>query len=46
LKDTPIDFGKDVTRANNKQNRIENRDFVSQDPEQARIKTELAIEGI
>lgn len=46
LKDTPLDFGKDVTRANNKQNRIENRDFVSQDPEQARIKTELAIEGI
>lgn len=46
LKDTPLDFGKDVTRANNKQNRIENRDFVSQDPEQSRIKTELAIEGI
>ncbi len=46
LKDTPVDFGKDVTRANNRQNRIENRDFVSQDPEQSRIKAELAIENI
>jgi hypothetical protein len=46
LKDTSPEFGKDVTRANNRQNRIENRDFVSQDPEQVRLKTELAIEGI
>ena len=40
------DFGSDVTRANNRQNRIENRDFVSQDPEQMRIRTELSIDGI
>jgi hypothetical protein len=46
LKDTLPEFEKDVTRANNRQNRIESRDFVSQDPEQVRIKTELAIEGI
>lgn len=46
LKDTPHEFGKEVTRTNNRQNRIENRDFVSQDPEQNRIKAELAIEGI
>lgn len=46
LSNAPDDFGKEVTRTNNRQNRIENRDFVSQDPEQTRIKTELAIEEI
>lgn len=44
--DAPEFFGKEVTRANNRQNRIENRDFVSQDPEQLRIRTELLIENI
>jgi hypothetical protein len=39
-------FGGTVTKTNNKQNRIENRDFVSLDPEQNRSKTELAVEGI
>lgn len=46
LKDTPEDFGKDVTKANNRQNKIENKDFVSQDEEQLRIKTELSLEGV
>lgn len=46
LSDTPQSFGAEVTRTNNRQNRIENRDFVSQDSEQIRIKTELAIDGI
>lgn len=46
LKDAFEDFGKKITRTNNRQNRIENRDFISQDPEQNRIKTELAIEAI
>ena len=46
ISDTPNNFDKEVTRANNRQNRIENRDFVSQDPEQIRIRTELLIEGI
>lgn len=46
LKETPEKFGEEVTKTNNRQNRIENRDFVSQDPEQLRIKTELSIEGI
>lgn len=40
------DFGKSITRSNNRQNRIENRDFVALDPEQTRLKTELAIEGV
>lgn len=39
-------FGSEVTKNNNRQNRIENRDFVSLDENQIRLKTELAIEGI
>ena len=39
-------FGQEVTRTNNRQNRIENRDFVALDPEQGRIRTELAIDEI
>lgn len=46
LSETPEDFDKEVTKTNNRQNRIEGRDFVSQDPEQIRIKTELAIDEI
>lgn len=46
LENAPQTFGEDVTRTNNRQNRIENRDFVALDPEQARIKQELAIDGI
>jgi hypothetical protein len=46
LLNTPTNFGNDVTRANNRQNKIENRDFVSQDPEQVRIKTELGMGGV
>lgn len=46
LSDTPPNFDKEITKCNNRQNRIENRDFVSQDPEQIRIKTELIIDGI
>jgi hypothetical protein len=46
LKDTPEDFGGSVTRTNNLQNRIEGRDFAAQDPEQARLQSEMAMEGI
>ena len=46
LEGADKNFGQDVTRANNRQNRIENRDFVSQDEEQIRIRSELSIEGI
>ncbi len=46
LLNTPNSFGNDVTKSNNRQNKIENRDFVSQDPEQVRIKTELVMGGI
>lgn len=40
------DFGDEVTRTNNRQNKIEARDFVSQDQEQKRIRTELLIDNI
>jgi hypothetical protein len=46
LSESPADFDKEITKCNNRQNRIENRDFVSQDPEQMRIKTELLIDEI
>jgi hypothetical protein len=39
-------FGAEVTKTNNRQNRIENRDFVSQDEEQIRIRKELSIEEV
>jgi hypothetical protein len=46
LDGAPSQFGFEVTRANNLQNRIEPRDFVAQDPEQSRLRSEMAIEGV
>lgn len=46
LSDAPLNFGENITKSNNRQNKIENRDFVSQDSEQIRIKKELSIDGI
>jgi hypothetical protein len=46
LKNAPADFGAQVTRTNNLQNRIEPRDFAAQDPEQHRLRQEMAIENI
>lgn len=46
LDDTPDRFGENVTKTNNRQNNIENKDFVSHDPEQIRIKKELSIDDI
>lgn len=46
LQAAPEDFGREVTRTNNLQNRVEPRDFVAQDPEQARIQMEMGIEGV
>lgn len=45
LEDCPADFGVRITKATNTQNKIEKRDFVSLDPEQERLKTELLLEG-
>lgn len=46
LEGCPENFGLDVTKKTNTQNKIDKRDFVSLDSEQDRIKTELALEGI
>lgn len=46
LQDGGEEFGDEVTKTNNRQNKIEARDFVSQDPEQKRIRTELLIDDI
>jgi len=46
LEDADKNFGSAVTRTNNRQNRIEARDFLAQDPNQIRIKTELAIDEV
>jgi hypothetical protein len=46
LQDSEVEFGESVTKTNNRQNRIENRDFVALDPEQGRIRTELALESV
>ena len=46
LSGAPVGFGQEVTRTNNLQNRIEPRDFVAQDPEQSRLRLEMAIENI
>lgn len=46
LEGAAEDFGAYVTKTNNRQNRIENRDFVSLDEEQIRLKRELSLEGI
>jgi hypothetical protein len=39
-------LGVSITKTNNRQNRIDNRDFVTLDPEQSRLRAELGIEGI
>lgn len=45
LEKCPADLGVRVTKATNTQNKIEKRDFVTLDPEQERLKTELTLEG-
>lgn len=46
LENCPADFGVAVTKATNTQNRIDKKDFVSLDPEQERLKVDLALENI
>ncbi|MFZ1748417.1 MAG: AIPR family protein [Nitrospirales bacterium] len=42
--DTQLEIS--ITKTNNRQNRIDNRDFVTLDPEQSRLRAELGVEGI
>ncbi len=46
LEHAPDRFGEEVARANNLQNRIEARDFVAQDPQQHRLREEMAMEHV
>jgi hypothetical protein len=46
LQEAPHEYEALITRSNNTQNRIEARDFVSQDREQLRLRLELQMEGI
>ena len=43
LEGCPESFGTEVTRATNTQNAVENRDFVSLDPEQTRLRHEFML---
>lgn len=43
LENCPPDFGFNVTRATNTQNRIEKKDFAALDKEQARLKSDLFL---
>jgi hypothetical protein len=42
--DTQLEIS--ITKTNNRQNRIDNRDFVTLDPEQSRLRAELGVEEI
>lgn len=44
LEDCPPNFATEVTTATNTQNKIEQRDFASLDPEQERLRTELMLD--
>lgn len=46
LENSPENFGNRITVASNTQNKIEKRDFVTLDPEQQRIRTELLLTNI
>jgi len=39
-------FGQKITKANNTQNKVEARDFVTFDPEQTRLRDELLIDDV
>ncbi len=45
LENCPEAFGTELTKAANTQNRIESKDFVAQDPQQARLQTDLYLEN-
>lgn len=46
LENCESNFANNVTQKTNTQNKIEKRDFVSLDPQQERLQTELALDGI
>ncbi|MBL7847114.1 MAG: AIPR family protein [Cyclobacteriaceae bacterium] len=46
LKGAPDDYASKITKFNNTQNKIENKDFASLDSNQTRLKQELFLDGI
>jgi hypothetical protein len=46
LEKADAQLGTLITKTNNRQNRIDNRDFVTLDPEQSRLRAELGVEGV
>lgn len=46
MANTPDKFDEEITIANNTQNKIEKKDFVTLDTQQERLKIELLLEGI
>jgi hypothetical protein len=46
LEKADAQLGMAITKTNNRQNRIDNRDFVTLDPEQSRLRAELGVDGI
>ena len=46
LDNCPQNFGEEVTKKTNTQNKIEKRDFVSLDVQHQRLQTELALQNI
>lgn len=46
LEDFSEEFGANVTKLSNTQNRIENKDFVTMDPFQEKLRIELLMDGI
>lgn len=46
LENCPPGFASEVTRGTNTQNRVERRDFVALDKEQARLREDLLIDGV
>jgi len=46
LESAPSELGAKITKYTNTQNRIEARDFISQDPMQLRIRGELLMDGV
>jgi len=46
LEKAEATLGTTITKTNNRQNRIDNRDFVTLDSEQSRLRAELGVDGI
>lgn len=46
LSETTEGFGQKITKANNTQNKVEARDFVTFDPEQTRLRDELLLDEV